>query len=235
MLMQANNCMFKHPFDAKDRSRVRLQDMNWTESSDSVKKKNRPILSQKLPITSNDETLHDISLIFFSVDNKDTGLDVKACIHFESSAVLSCSGGSGSNVKVLGSHPDLKTRQSEEDDMLCLEQQPFGKREETNSQISVRVNTTKRVSIKHDKWFKHFLCVAILPSDGKKRDKVFVVAVAWSSLCFDWYVRQRLRSPAPFQCGPLQKWGLKSISKGAKQYCTAVPTGQTKRCLKTNE
>lgn len=81
--MQANNCMFKHPFDAKDRSRVRLRNMNQTESSDSVKKKkNRPIQLQKPPITSNGETLHDISLIFFSVDNKDTGLDVNACIHF---------------------------------------------------------------------------------------------------------------------------------------------------------
>lgn len=159
--------MFNHSFYAKDRSRGRLQDMNWTESSVTLLKKNHPILSQKLSITSNVETLHDISLVFFSVDNKDTGLDVKACIHFESSAVLSCSGDSGSNVKVLGSHQDLKTRQSEGEDMLCLKQQPFGKREETNSQISVRVNTTKRVSIKHDKRFKHFLYVAILPSDGK--------------------------------------------------------------------
>lgn len=73
--------MFKHPFDAKDRSRVRLRNTNRTESSDSVKKISQ-IQLQKLPITSNGETLHDISSIFFSVDNKDTGLDVNACIHF---------------------------------------------------------------------------------------------------------------------------------------------------------
>lgn len=82
---------------------------------------------------------------------------------FESSAVLSCSGGSGSYVKVLGSHPDPKTRQSEGDDML--EQQPFGKREDTNSQISVRANTTKRV--KRVNGSSASFAVAIPPSDGK--------------------------------------------------------------------
>lgn len=104
---------------------------------------------------------------------------------FESSAVLSCSGGSGSYFKVLGSHPDLKTRQFEGNYML--EQRPFVKKKgkiRILKSLSVQ-NTTIRVSVKHDNGSSSSFAVAIPPSDGKKQNKILVVAVAWSSLCFD--------------------------------------------------
>lgn len=182
--MQANNCMFKHPFDAKDRSRVRLRNTNRTESSDSVKKKNIA--------RSNCRNLRSQAMVkrYMIYPWFSSRLIIKTqdwmwmlAYTFESSAVLSCSGGSGSYFKVLGSHPDLKTRQSEGDDML--EQQPFGKKGRYEFSKSLSVQT------RPNEWALSTITVQALPLQlqfhRKKRNKIFVVAVAWSSLCFDWY------------------------------------------------
>lgn len=82
---------------------------------------------------------------------------MKACIHFESSAVLSCSGGSGSKVKILGSHSDLKNKaESEGDDMLMSRIFRFIKRKELS-------DPTKQASD---------MVQAVQPSEGIRKEVI---------------------------------------------------------------
>lgn len=170
---------------------------------------------QKPPITSNGETLHDISLIFFSVDNKDTGLDVNACIHFWIKRcpellwwfwfILQ-----GSRIPSRPKNKAVRRR-------WHAWTATFRKKGKIRILKSlVCANTTKRVSVKHDNGSSTSFAVAIPPSDGKSVIKYS--SLQWlglpSVLTDMLHVRQRLRSPAPApaagrpcSAAPGEKWG----------------------------
>lgn len=118
------------------------------------------------------------------------------------------------------------------------------KREDTNSQISVRANTTKRVSVKHDNGSSTSFAVAIPPSDGKSVIKYS--SLQWlglpSVLTDMLHVRQRLRSPAPApaagrpcSAAPGENEVNHDLRSQREQSNIALPFRQTKKAVLINK
>lgn len=132
-----------------------------------------------------------MTLIFFSID-KDTELNEEGLHTFW---IKRCPELIGLfwflwsvRLKVL----DLQRRRSEEGDMLWRTEQPFGRgRNEFFNLEKV---------CKHDQTSERM----IQASDD--RNKLFVIAVAWSFLCFDWYASCYAEESRP--CDPADEMRL---------------------------